>query len=584
MHDAFGNERDGLEPSDASAIVLDLQDGESSTVYNATLLGSGRVRVDYTPTKIGAHPLRVVVNEVVTGSSIMSEVDVVGSPFTVTISPAAPSGVISQANGEGCVTAVAGEPATVFLHVRDAFDNECIDGGDDALLRLDLRRTNLAVGESGVIGRVQDLQDGHGGYVATYTATVAGETWCNVTLLEPGGLSAQYFSNALPATTEQRYGYVAPLLSKVDLMIAFSGTRAVDGVSVMWPDLASLGDGLTFAGVWQGVVRAQHSELYRFYLSTSDGARMWISESKFISAWPIASRQTSSASLRLEAGQFYAVRIEFTRDPQRRPILDGSESPLLRLEWSSPSTARSVVPSTQLFHLVPIGVGGTRLVDVRPAAVSPPHSTVSGTGISSAVAGVPAHIELIARDAFGNQRRAGNDTVRAIAHRVNSTSGKLLYAGNGATLFEASIRDNQDGSYALDYTAQETGVYLLAITMNSNTTLAGELHEDQGVGSVAGSLRPFHINGSPFIVHIVDGATFPLVSDCTPADVDGPLYRAVAGTESTFVLQLRDAFGNARAGIPLDATVSVVAELDAAASVGSADNAAVADALTVEVS
>lgn len=304
----------------------------------------------------------------------------------------------------------------------------------------------------------------------------------------------------------------------------------------------------------------------------------------FTQAWPLSSRMTSSASLRLTAGAFYNVRIEFRRDPRQRPVLEGSDTPSLKLEWSSPSTKRQVVPSAQLYNVAPIDVGGTRLVDVRPATTSPPHSTVTGSGLASALAGVPTRLTFVARDRFGNQRRNGSDLVRAVARRLASTADGALYAGNDASSFVASVVDHNDGSYWVEYTAELAGVYLLSITANANATLAAEAHRDQGAGEVAESLRPFHISGSPFVVKIEDGATSPSASNCTPAASTGPLYHAVAGTEASFVLQLRDAFGNARAGVPADATVSVVAELDAAASVGSADNAAVSTVLTAEVS
>ena len=281
MHDAFGNERDGLEATDASSIHIDLQDGVGFTSvfnnnYSATLMGGGKVRVDYIPTKIGLHPLRVVVNEVLTGSSTNPAADVAGSPFTIAVTPAPPSGTKTQATGDGCYVATAGEPAHVFLHVRDMFDNECVNGGDVQYLRVRLRPEAHATTADSFVATIADLQDNHGGYVATYTAVVAGPTWCNATLLQPGGLGAKYFSSHLPATTPNRAGYVAPLLSKVDATISFSREGAVAGSSASaWPPLASLGSGLTYAAVWEGVVRAQHSELYSFYLSTSDGARMW---------------------------------------------------------------------------------------------------------------------------------------------------------------------------------------------------------------------------------------------------------------------------------------------------------------------
>merc|ERR1711988_1008830 len=100
---------------------------------------------------------------------------------------------------------------------------------------------------------------------------------------------------------------------------------------------------------------------------------------------------------------------------------------------------------------------------------------------------------LIARDSFGNQRRSGNESVSAVARRLKSDVGTFRYAGNDATTFQASVVDHGNGSYTLSYTAEEAGVYLLAITMNTNTSLASELHSDQGVGIVSESLRPFHV-------------------------------------------------------------------------------------------
>ncbi|MDX2004726.1 MAG: DUF2334 domain-containing protein [Meiothermus sp.] len=86
-----------------------------------------------------------------------------------------------------------------------------------------------------------------------------------------------------------------------------------------------------FSARWQGQVRPQHSEPYRFFLNATGQAQLWLD------GRPVAEGQ----EVRLEAGRAYDLRLEFVKT--------GPEA-ALHLEWSSPSQERQTIPRS---HLTP---------------------------------------------------------------------------------------------------------------------------------------------------------------------------------------------------------------------------------------
>jgi glucose/arabinose dehydrogenase len=90
---------------------------------------------------------------------------------------------------------------------------------------------------------------------------------------------------------------------------------------------------------WTGEVLPQFSQTYQFYTNSDDGVRLYVDNVLLIEGWPLVSGE-QTGSIWLEAGQRYRIRMEYVE-------LTGGAS--AKLEWSSQSTARQVIPQSQLF-------------------------------------------------------------------------------------------------------------------------------------------------------------------------------------------------------------------------------------------
>lgn len=95
-----------------------------------------------------------------------------------------------------------------------------------------------------------------------------------------------------------------------------------------------------FSAVWEGYLEAQYSEPYAFQLVNDDCARLWISGQLLIDNCEKSELRQARAVALLESGKKYAVRIEYQQKKGPASI---------KLLWSSPSTAKEVVPKTQLY-------------------------------------------------------------------------------------------------------------------------------------------------------------------------------------------------------------------------------------------
>ncbi|MBO9998033.1 MAG: hypothetical protein J7641_03330 [Cyanobacteria bacterium SID2] len=121
------------------------------------------------------------------------------------------------------------------------------------------------------------------------------------------------------------------VLTRVDSTIDFNWDNDA-------PDPAVDDD--TFAVRWLGQIEAEHTETYTFYTTTSDGVRLWVDGQLLIDDWDIQAPSTNSATITLEAGQRYDIRIDYYEYLGRA---------ISQLEWSSASQSREIVPSSQLY-------------------------------------------------------------------------------------------------------------------------------------------------------------------------------------------------------------------------------------------
>ena len=93
------------------------------------------------------------------------------------------------------------------------------------------------------------------------------------------------------------------------------------------------------SALWTGQIKPEHSEEYTLYLTADDAARLWLNGKLVLSSWKEQAITEVKRTLKLKGGQNYHIKIAFVE------LYNGAD---LKLEWSSPSTPRQVVPSSAL--------------------------------------------------------------------------------------------------------------------------------------------------------------------------------------------------------------------------------------------
>ncbi len=154
-------------------------------------------------------------------------------------------------------------------------------------------------------------------------------------LVDAGAVSVvDQWINGLP---KSKPGFTATYFNSINLT-GTSISRIDPSIDFDWgtgsPDPAIGAD--NFSARWTGQILAQHSETYTFYTTTDDGVRLWIDGQLLIDKWVDQSSTTWSAALPLTAGERYNVTMEY---------YEHTGTALAKLEWSSPSTTRAVIPS-----------------------------------------------------------------------------------------------------------------------------------------------------------------------------------------------------------------------------------------------
>ncbi len=127
----------------------------------------------------------------------------------------------------------------------------------------------------------------------------------------------------------------------------FSGieaTRNDPTVDFTWtgaPGPAGI-DADDFSVRWEGRVEAVYSEYYTFFVTADDGAKLWIDNQLICGRVNYsASNKQIKGRVLLSAGQRYNIRLEF---------MEGSGTAQVKLEWSSVSQSRQVIPTARLYN------------------------------------------------------------------------------------------------------------------------------------------------------------------------------------------------------------------------------------------
>ena len=93
-----------------------------------------------------------------------------------------------------------------------------------------------------------------------------------------------------------------------------------------------------------GYIKPKYSETYTFYVTTDDGAALWIGGAKVVESWQSQGATTYTGTISLIGNKWYPILLEHYQE---------ISSERLKLEWSSPSQARELI-SGNSFAMPPI--------------------------------------------------------------------------------------------------------------------------------------------------------------------------------------------------------------------------------------
>ncbi len=146
---------------------------------------------------------------------------------------------------------------------------------------------------------------------------------------EPGngdGLRGTYFQGTQLMGT--------PLLTRVDPTVNFNWGGGSPAPGVVPND--------QFSVRWEGLVEARSDEVYTFYVTHDDGARLWVNDQLIINNWTDHAAVEDSGSIALRLGQRYSIRLEFYENGG-----DASAT----LAWSTPLGIpdKQIIPQSQLY-------------------------------------------------------------------------------------------------------------------------------------------------------------------------------------------------------------------------------------------
>lgn len=157
-------------------------------------------------------------------------------------------------------------------------------------------------------------------------SSVTAATFLNSSVIGNGtGLLGHYWSNQAKTTNG------VPTLTRVDATVNFDWGTGSPAASISAD---------TFTVLWSGQVQPQFDETYTFYTTTDDGVRLWVNNQLIMNQWVDQGPTEASATISLAAGKKYDIRMAY---------YENGGGAVATLSWSSLSTAKTIIPTNQLY-------------------------------------------------------------------------------------------------------------------------------------------------------------------------------------------------------------------------------------------
>ncbi|HTL08707.1 MAG TPA: PA14 domain-containing protein [Chitinophagaceae bacterium] len=215
--------------------------------------------------------------------------------------------------------------------------------------------------------------------------------------------------------------------------------------------------GNTFSARWTGYVQPLYSETYTFYTNSDDGVRLWVNGQLLVNNWTAHSALENSGTITLTAGVKYDIKIEY---------FENTGSAVMKLYWSSASTAKAIVPQKQLY-LPGAGGAGNRVADVAAVELAAP--VVTAPLVNSTAPSVQTGV-------YPNPVAAGQNTTLLLNSPAGGAASVEVISAMGNTLQRQQLQLAAGGNNrTLQTAALLPGLYILHITGAVDKTSALKL-------------------------------------------------------------------------------------------------------------
>ncbi len=229
------------------------------------------------------------------------------------------------------------------------------------------------------------------------------------------GLTGQYYDTASFGTLKT---------TRTDAEVDFAwGTAIPSGTTITGAD--------TFSVAWTGQIEPEFSELYIFYVTADDGARLWVDDQLVtLRTFFQAGAGEMRGQARLGAGQRVNVRLEY---------IEQAGGASVRLEWSAASRAREVIPVTRLYPARVDRAGGSLLKEHWSGLAGGSIATLTGNANYPAK---PSGREFITSFECLAQDWADSYGTRVTGFIVPAVTGSYTFAVSGNDAVQLFLSTN----------------------------------------------------------------------------------------------------------------------------------------------